>query len=202
VLLQRGVSVGLVLKDASQLGIAAPVESPPTTGELEGDPGALLEGMKRRWSSLFDISESGSGVNMVSKGVSRCTDAMEIRLKADSFRGTPVEILFQLASRLDPSLKGLPPPGFASVGPPGTEDLIWKSVLMQPVAVDTREGPLLEVLFQVTKAVPAVGWIAAERKTDEGSSLCELGLFTPTLVLGPTYDVSVGLPTQPPTPSH
>ena len=127
----------------------SPVQSPPTSGEEEGDAVALVEAMKRGWSPIFQISDSSDGINVVSAEGTRCHEAMAIRLGGGSFRGTPIEILFQLAIRLDPSLEGLPPPGVAASGPPGVRDELMKDVLMQPLSLHLAEGSLQEVLNRI-----------------------------------------------------
>ena len=105
ILLRRGVGVGLVLASLSQLRVPAPVRTPaPVDGE-EGDTTAFVEGMKKRWSSLFEVSDLGDGVTVVSLGADRCRRAMAIKMKDETFSGSPVEVLFEVAARLDSSLK-------------------------------------------------------------------------------------------------
>lgn len=195
VLLRRGLGVGLVLTDVAELHAAPTTKSPPVSSEAEADVAVLIEGMRRRWSPQFEVTEAGDGVNVVAAGATRCREAMAIALQAGSYRGTPIEVLYQLAARLDPSLRGLPPPGIVGAGPPGVRDELMKDVLMQPLALEHGAGSLQEVLNQLAKAAPTLGWFAAERCAN-GRCRCELGLLTPNAAAFPGYDASVGLPPQ------
>jgi hypothetical protein len=192
-LLRRGVGVGLILSDMNQMRMFPQTATPLESSGEEGDPRALIEAMRKRWSPQFEVSEAGDGVNVIAAGASRCRKAMAIRRKADSYRGTPIEVLFQLATRLDPSLRGLRPPGFVWGGFPGSIPDPEKDVLRQPFAVDTNEGSLIEVLGEITKAAPTLGWYAAER-CENGGCRCELGVLTPHAEVWAGYDASASLP--------
>lgn len=194
-LLQRGLSVGVVLADVSQLHMVPPVQTPPADLE-EQDDATFIEGMGRRWGALFEVTESRRGVDVVSRDATRCREALARAVAAGSFDGTPIEILFQLAARLDPSLEGLPPPGVVAAGPPGAMELLGTDVLMQPLSVDTREGSLSEALTEIVLAAPALGWFVAERCGAGAECRCELGLLTPNAIAFPGYDASAGLPLE------
>jgi hypothetical protein len=198
ILLRRGVGVGLVLASLSQLRVPAPVRTPaPVDGE-EGDTTAFVEGMKKRWSSLFEVSDLGDGVTVVSLGADRCRQALAIKMKDETFSGSPVEVLFEVAARLDSSLKPGGHRGVAVSGPPGVEELIKTEVLMQPISIRTRGSTLFEVLNRLVRAAPTVGWIAAERCESGQPCRCELGLFSPRALATPGYDASASLPVDQP----
>lgn len=194
VLLRRGVGVGLVLASLNQLRVPAPVRTPATADGEEPDTTAFIEGMKKRWSPLFEITDLDGGITVVSLDADRCRQSLAIRMKEETLSGSPVEVLFEVATRLDPSLQPGGHRGVVVSGPPGVEEAIKKDVLMQPISITTKGGTLGEVLNQISRAAPTLGWIAAERCEEGRTCRCELGLLTPRAVALPGYDASARLP--------
>lgn len=196
VLLREGVPIALVL------GLNDRVEAPPPSGPaapqnhvaVPGESAALGE-FRLRWAAAYTITQTNDVLTVASQRTPLCRAGLARTVLPQAYSGTPLEILFGIASAFDESLRKLPPPGMVHGGGAGmTEEA--RDTIARPISISVEGGSLQHALNLFVTSAPGLGWLAWER-CDAGKCGCYLSLVTGTSVLWTSYDASAGLRLEP-----
>jgi hypothetical protein len=189
-LIQARIPVGVVLGEAESFETVVPLRTEGVQPDVP-DRAALLSRLGKRWGDVFTVSDTGTTVTVSSPRAHHCRAGLTRLIKADTFDGTPLEVLFALSASFDADLKRLPPPGLVSGG--GRPDSSPSDALTRSVHLVVEEGTLQSALNGLAAAAGA-GWFAADRCDGiTGRCQCQLGLLTSTSVVHSGYDAAVGL---------
>ena len=189
-LIQAGIPIGVVLGEAESFETIVPRRSEGVQGAA-ADRAARLSTLGKRWGDVFTVADTGKSITVISPRAYHCRAGLARPVKADTYDGTPLEVLFALSASFDANLKRLPPPGLVSGG--GGRHPSTSESLTQSVHLVVEEGTLKSALNELAVAAGA-GWFAADRCDGvSGRCQCQLGLLTSTSVVQSGYHAAAGL---------
>ena len=178
--------VGLVLGRNDSDQAPARGDSAPLS-----DPAQIF---RQRWATSFEIEHSNGAMTVMSPRARLCRAGLARSVPSRTVSGSPLEVLFGIASTFDASLRQLPPPGTMNGGPAPSQKS-QESVSRQ-IAVKVEPGSLQAALTRLVTSSLGVGWLASERCDGPGRCGCYLSLFTEESVLWTSYDAAAGLQLQ------
>jgi hypothetical protein len=194
--LREGVPVGLVL------GLSDRIDVPPSSASSLPPPDiadprepVALQMFRAHWGSAYSITQANDVVTVTSPRINLCQVGLARTVLPHTYSGAPFEILFQIASTFDESLRKLPPPGMVHGGGAAmTEDA--RESLTRQITITLDAGSLQQSLSRLVSSAPGLGWLAWEKCDASGKCGCYISLVTATSVLWTSYDASTGLRPQ------
>jgi hypothetical protein len=195
-LLRRGIPVALILGPGLQDALNERAAQPggPDRGD---DRRALLTGVAARWAGRVDVFDDGTVVTLRARTPS-CLPQLDRRLETTGLEAPPVEIVQGIAARLNPALRGLPPPGMMGGGisspDPDAEtardrELDGRTVAMVPIALDGGQSSLQAALNQLVIKAGRLGWAIGSERAGDGRHVCRIALLTRSTTVLTFWDI-------------